>query len=448
MDSPIRGRYKVLEKLGSGGMGEVYRARDLQLERFVAVKVLRADRGGERERFLREARAASALQHPNIVTVHDVVCDDGVDVLVMELVEGRTLGALIPRGGMGTGQVIGYALQIVDALEAAHAAGIIHRDLKPGNIMVTGRDQVKLLDFGLAKIAGMDGAADTVEGSIVGTLCYMSPEQAQGRAADARSDVFSLGAVLFEMATGERAFAGDDGASMLASVLRDEVVLPGRVAALLGDVIRRCLRKAPGERFHTMAEVRAALRVDSGLLAETVIVAPRARMASRRWWWLGVPVAIGVGWVGLRPKPAVVAPLAPAAPVTMDKPSPTAVAPVPVPVPALQIPEGTKVRLALRTEITKESQAGMSLEFSVTDPVTVGGVTVVPEGAVARGALVRLEKKKRAVVRLLTVAGLALRDGEEYLDNQGPKAKGVVVSRGTTTVAQTMGVQSFIASGR
>ena len=333
---------------------------------------------------------------------------------------------------MAAGQVIGYALQIVDALEAAHAAGIVHRDLKPGNIMVTGRDQVKLLDFGLAKWVGAEGEALTVEGSIVGTLCYMSPEQAQGRAADARSDVFSLGAVLFEMATGERAYAAEDG------VLE-------RVEAELAHVIRRCLRKAPGERFQTMAEVREALRVDSDLLAETVIVAPRRRAVS--WWWVAVPLVLVAGWFVLRPKAAVVVP-APVARVAPDKPRPTAV-PEPVVAPAmLQIPEGTRVRLALRTEIDRDAQAGMALEFTVTDAVTVGGQLVVAEGAVARGVLVGLEKKKRAVVRLLTVAGLALRDGEEYLDNQGPKAKTVVVSRGTTTVAQTMGVQAVTASGR
>lgn len=433
MHSPICGRYEVLEKLGSGGMGEVYRARDLQLDRFVALKILRADRGGERERFLREARAASGLQHPHIVTVHDVVCEDGVDVMVMELVEGRTLGALIPRGGMAAGQVIGYALQIVDALEAAHAAGIVHRDLKPGNIMVTGRDQVKLLDFGLAKWVGAEGEALTVEGAVVGTFCYMSPEQAQGRAADARSDVFSLGAVLFEMATGERAFEVEEGVI--------ERVEPG-----LANVIRRCMRKAPGERFQTMGALREALRVDSELLAETVIVAPKRRAVS--WWWVAVPVVLVAGWFVLRPKPVVIVP-APVARVAFDKPLPTAEAPAPVVVARVTVPEGTRVRLALRTEIDRDAQAGMALEFTVTDGVTVGGVVVVGEGAVARGVLVGVDKKKKwAVVRLLTVEGLALWDGEERLENQGPKAKTVVVSRGTTTVARTVGVQAVTASGR
>jgi hypothetical protein len=195
-----------------------------------------------------------------------------------------------------------------------------------------------------------------------------------------------------------------------------------------------------------MGEVREALRVDSDLLAETVIVPPKRRAVS--WWWVAVPVVLVTGWFVLRPKPVVIVP-APVARVALDKPRPTAEAPAPVVAARVTVPEGTRVRLALRTEIDRDAQAGMALEFTVTDGVTVGGQLVVAEGVVARGVLVGLEKKKKwAVVRLLTVEGLALWDGEEKLENQGPKTKTVVVSRGTTTVARTVGVQAVTASGR
>src|SRR5688572_23932964 len=255
-------------------MGDVIKARDLKLNRIVALKFLRVDQGdpSRRQRFIQEAQAASALNHPNIITIHDIISEDGAEIMVMEMVSGKSLDALIPRGGLRVSQIIKYAAQVADALAAAHAAGIIHRDLKPGNIMVTDRDHVKLLDFGLAKLApgtfGDDPDATnvtplTVQGTIVGTLCYMSPEQAQGLPSDGRSDIFSFGAVLYEMATGNRAFTGANSISTLTSVLRDEprrvLEITPDVPEVLSDVIHRCLQEDPDARFQTVAELRDAL---------------------------------------------------------------------------------------------------------------------------------------------------------------------------------------------
>lgn len=279
-------QFQLLEKLGTGGMGEVYRARDTRLNRIVAIKVLRADRGADsnsRQRFFQEAQAASALNHPNIITIHDVVSSEGNDLIVMECVVGKTLSDLIPKGGLRIPQVINYALQLADALSVAHHAGIIHRDLKPGNIMVTDRGLLKILDFGLAKLTQpLDDTAETmasppltVEGAVVGTVAYMAPEQAQGKKADARSDIFSFGSVLYEMTTGQRAFPGASTADILTSVLRDEPrpileIAPDTPRELV-DIIGLCLRKNPEERWQSMAEVHQALETlkqvsDSGTL--------------------------------------------------------------------------------------------------------------------------------------------------------------------------------------
>ena len=203
--------YRILEKLGEGGMGVVYQARDTHLDRLVALKVLPHDKTADPERkrrFVLEAKSASALNHPHIVTVHDVASAEGVDFIVMECVSGRTLGEAIGRKGLKLKDVLHYGAQIADALAAAHGAGIVHRDLKPGNVMVTDSGLVKLLDFGLAKLTEfleIDDAAPTAtmkphteEGAIVGTVAYMSPEQAEGKPVDARSDIFSFGAVLYE----------------------------------------------------------------------------------------------------------------------------------------------------------------------------------------------------------------------------------------------------------
>jgi len=291
--------YQFLEKLGAGGMGEIWKAQDTRLNRIVAIKILTDASAGDperRRRFIQEAQAASALNHPNIITIHDIISEGNAEFMVMEYVQGKTLIDLIPKGGLRVPQVLKYAVQMTDALQVAHAAGIIHRDLKPGNVMVTETGLVKVLDFGLAKLtdnsplsqSGSSGPSDatqtinqaplTVEGSIIGTVSYMSPEQAQGKRVDARSDIFSLAVVLYEMVTGTRAFAGDSALSTLSAILRDEVRPIPEIAPdtppQLEQVIHRCLRKDPDQRFQAMKEVQVALGAlkhesDSGMLYRT-----------------------------------------------------------------------------------------------------------------------------------------------------------------------------------
>ena len=271
--------YVVIEKLGEGGMGLVYKARDTHLDRLVALKVLPAGMMADsrrKRRFVQEARAASALNHPNIITIHDVANDRGIDLIVMEFVAGRTLDKLIRRGGLQPKEVLTYAIQVADAMAQAHSAGILHRDLKPSNIMVTKNDLVKVLDFGLAKLTRRATGAEssttktmgtertgTLDGMIAGTPAYMSPEQAKGRGVDARSDIFSFGAVLYEMITGTQPFRGDDPLSILSSVIRDE---PEKITALaplapieLERVIVRALHKDPESRWQSMADLKFAL---------------------------------------------------------------------------------------------------------------------------------------------------------------------------------------------
>src|SRR5579863_3861690 len=226
-------QYQLLEKLGAGGMGEIYKALDTRLNRTVAIKVLPSAKSGDpdrRRRFLQEAQAASGLNHPSIITIHDVISEGDTEFMVMEFVGGKTLNDIIPKGGLRVPQALKYALQTADALTAAHNAGIVHRDLKPANIMVTDSGLVKVLDFGLAKMTDRSSPTHigedaetiaatsplTVEGSIIGTVSYMSPEQAQGKKVDTRSDIFSFGAVLYEMLTGLRAFEGESSLSTLS----------------------------------------------------------------------------------------------------------------------------------------------------------------------------------------------------------------------------------------
>ena len=282
--------YEVLEKLGEGGMGAVYKARDTQLGRHVAIKVLitsSAESADMRARFLQEARAASSLNHPNIITIHDIVTaahgGGAGDSIVMELVRGQTVGAMIAAGKIPVVDAIKLGMQMADALSAAHNIGIVHRDLKPANVMVTPEGLAKVLDFGLAKLSGEEsgGALDfdgdddvtrsvhlatgpkTAEGAIIGTIAYMSPEQAQGRRIDPRSDIFSFGSVLHEMLTGARAFHGKSGLETLAAVLRDApkalVEAGADSPSELQDVLSRCMKKDPDQRYQAMSDVKSAL---------------------------------------------------------------------------------------------------------------------------------------------------------------------------------------------
>ena len=272
------GHYRIVRPIGAGGMGEVFLADDGKLGRKVALKVLAHALAADPERrgrFEREARAVAALNHPNIITIYSVEDLDGVLFLTMELVEGKTLTELIPPHGMSLEQLLHVGIPLADAVGAAHQRGITHRDLKPANVMVTDEGRVKVLDFGLAKLqeeSPVDGLSATMtqgqltaEGRIVGTVAYMSPEQAQGKAVDARSDVFSLGVLLFEMATGEKPFKGDTNMSVLSAIIKDT---PSSVTDLrqdlprdVGRILRRCLAKDPEERYQTAKDLRNDLRL-------------------------------------------------------------------------------------------------------------------------------------------------------------------------------------------
>jgi serine/threonine protein kinase len=286
--------FRVLEKLGAGGMGEVYRARDVRLDRIVAIKVLpRGELANEeaQRRFQREARLISKLSHPHICTIYDVGSEGGLQFIVMEYLEGETLASRLARGPLPFAQILQHGIEIADALEKAHRAGIIHRDLKPGNIMLT-KAGAKLLDFGLARIARPEPAATmsaiagqpTVEsavtgtGSIIGTLQYMAPEQLEGRETDARTDIFAFGSVLYEMATGQRAFQGKSQASMIAAILSSEPTPLLQLSPLsppaLDRLVRTCLAKDPDQRLQNVHDIRVQLEWtrDAAWLVYTVAV--------------------------------------------------------------------------------------------------------------------------------------------------------------------------------
>ena len=263
------GHYEIVERIGAGGMGVVYRACDTRLDREVALKVLPPDAArdpGRRERFEREAKAVAALNHPNIVTIHSVEQVDGIHFLTMELVEGRSLSEFVSPGGLSPDRFLAIALPLVDAVACAHAQGIAHRDLKPANIIVDGRGQPKVLDFGIAKLLSANpgqtvdmGSRMTGTGHLVGTPAYMAPEQISGRNVDARSDVFSLGIVFHELLSGVHPFKADYPAAVMVRIVNDEAPhLPEGPPAIV-DILGRCLAKDPADRFADAGELSRAL---------------------------------------------------------------------------------------------------------------------------------------------------------------------------------------------
>ena len=319
------GPYEILPLLGTGGMGEVYRARDTRLERTVAVKILSqlSSDPARRQRFEREAKAISCLNHPNICTLHDIGHQDGIDYLVMECLEGETLAKRLEKGPLPLDQVLKYGAQIADALDKAHRAGIVHRDLKPSNIMLTPTG-AKLLDFGLAKpataltdIATMTAVKAespvTEQGTIVGTFQYMSPEQVEGRELDGRSDIFSLGAVLYEMVTGHRAFEGKTQLSVASAILEKEpapiTTIKPLAPAALDHAIRNCLVKDPDLRWQTARDLASELKWIAESGAQTpggTPALPKTKSRQRIAWLIAGAVVVtlivaGIWWRNSKP---------------------------------------------------------------------------------------------------------------------------------------------------
>jgi Tol biopolymer transport system component len=340
------GPYEILAPLGAGGMGEVYRARDSRLGRDVAIKVLPQHLSANpdlRARFEREARTVSSLNHPHICTLHDIGREGETDYLVMELVEGGTLAERLAKGPLPADEALRIGIQIADALDRAHRAGIVHRDLKPGNIMLA-RTGAKLMDFGLARATAMESAPGsltqsptmtrqlTAEGAIVGTFQYMAPEQLDGSEADARSDIWALGATLYEMVTGQKAFSGRSQASLIASILKESPLPLAQAQPLappaLDQVIRACLAKDPEQRIQTAHDVKLQLQwiAEGGSQAGVPApVAARRRSREATAWAIAAAavaavVALGALMLLRRPEPArvmrfeVTAPLGTTAP--------------------------------------------------------------------------------------------------------------------------------------
>ena len=316
----LLGRYEIRAKIGEGGMGEVYRARDPKLGREVAIKVLPAAFSADKERlsrFEQEAQAAGALNHPNILTVYDVDTHDGSPFVVSELLEGETLRERLRGATLTSRKAIDYGLQVAQGLAAAHDKGIIHRDLKPDNIFITTNGRVKILDFGLAKLIQPKGEIDTEAqtmrantdpGTVLGTVGYMSPEQVRGKPVDHRTDIFSFGAVLYEMLSGRRAFRGDSAVETLHAILKDdppEIAETNRqIAPPLERIVRRCLEKNPPERFQSASDLAFALEALSSpsvITAKTeTLIAPVIAWPKRRLWPIltGATLVIGAA-IGL-----------------------------------------------------------------------------------------------------------------------------------------------------
>src|SRR2546430_4884426 len=275
------GRYEIRSKIGEGGMGEVYRAYDGAMHREVAIKVLPAALSADKDRLARfeqEAQSAGALNHPNILVIHHIDTHDGAPYIVSELLEGETLRQRMSGTALAQRRVIDYASQIAHGLAAAHEKGIVHRDLKPDNIFITKDGRVKILDFGIAKLTQPDGnlsqteiptrRVDTDPGVVMGTVGYMSPEQVKGRPVDHRSDIFSFGAILYEMLSGRRAFHGESAAETMSAILKEDPPdlseTNHNVSPALERLVNHCLEKNPEERFHSASDLAFALEALSG----------------------------------------------------------------------------------------------------------------------------------------------------------------------------------------
>ncbi len=294
------GSYQIVAPLGSGGMGEVYRARDAKLERDVAIKVLPAHLSADPDalaRFEREAKAVASLSHPNILAIHDFGTQDGVAYAVTELLEGETLRGKLDGGPIAQAQAVNWAQQIARGLSAAHSRGVVHRDLKPENVFVTRDGHVKILDFGLAKRAEQvseqtnapTGSGHTAPGTIMGTVGYMSPEQVRGLPVDHRSDIFSFGAILYELLSGRKAFKKDTASDTVAAIMRDEpaeLSQSGRgIPVALDHIVKHCLEKDRENRFQTAKDVSFALSEASGATSAVTSGAQAAAPAPRGKPW-------------------------------------------------------------------------------------------------------------------------------------------------------------------
>ena len=339
------GPYEILGLAGAGGMGEVYRALDTRLRRTVAIKVASAEHHADaqvRARFQREARAIAALNHPHICAIHDVMSLEGHELIVMEYLEGETLQQRLRKGPIPTAELVPIAIAIVDALSEAHRHGIVHRDLKPSNVMLT-RSGVKLLDFGIAKQQlheldptppsnATETAFGTIEGTLVGTVPYMAPEQLELKALDARTDIFAFGCVLFEMATGRRAFAGESTAALVAAILSDSRPVASKAAPglprSLDRIISACLARHPDDRYQHARDLLRDLRwVNDDVLDPARPAAAAAPPASSRWRvhaaWAFALVAVALLTIWLLPRAGsgqVPAPNATPVIVLMDSP--------------------------------------------------------------------------------------------------------------------------------
>src|SRR5262245_6619003 len=316
------GPYELLAPLGAGGMSEVYRARDMRLGRDVAVKVLPSSFSSDAERlhrFQQEACAAGALNHPNILSIYDTGAHDGSPYVVSELLEGQTLRQRMSGTTVPQRKAVDYALQMAHGLAAAHEKGIVHRDLKPENLFLTSDGRLKILDFGLAKLTGAGNGnvsqtsiptrrVDTDPGKVMGTVGYMSPEQVKGRPVDHRSDIFSLGAILYEMLSGRRAFHGESAAETMSAILKEDPPdlseTNQRISPALERLVNHCLEKNPEERFHSASDLAFAIEALSGGVSssgQTITTAipifrPRTR---ERMIWLAATAVLLMAVIGL-----------------------------------------------------------------------------------------------------------------------------------------------------